>query len=84
MERYPLKEKHILKKFIIDRFEHDKAVLEMESGETIVIPKSQIPAQAVEGDVLVCSGYNTLVIDKTDTNKLRKEIEVLMDSLWED
>ena len=36
----------------IDRFENEKAVLKFDSGETLVWPKSKLPENIKEGDVL--------------------------------
>jgi len=36
----------------IDRFENEKAVLKTAKGETIIWPKSMLPAEAKEGAVL--------------------------------
>ena len=40
-------------RLIIDRFEGDFAVVELEDRSTIDIPKKLIPKGAKEGDVLV-------------------------------
>ena len=49
---------------IIDRFENNKAVLEIDC-ELIVIPRSEVPDEAKEGDIL-----NLIVnIDKTSSRK---------------
>lgn len=39
-------------RFIIDRFEGDFAVIESIKGEMINIPKTIVPREATEGDVL--------------------------------
>jgi len=71
-------------KVIIDRFEGEMAVLELESGDNIDVPRSQIPSSASEGDVLIKSSDDSFVIDKEETNKLRKEINDLMNKLFVD
>ena len=39
----------------IDRFENEKAVLKTDEGETIIWPKSLLPAGAKEGEILAFS-----------------------------
>ena len=41
-----------MKKFIVDRFEEDKAVLECENGDMAVFDRKSLPANIREGDVL--------------------------------
>ncbi|MDO8462981.1 MAG: DUF3006 domain-containing protein [bacterium] len=36
----------------VDRFENDIAVIELENGETIRIPRTELPEETAEGDVL--------------------------------
>ncbi|WP_416143628.1 DUF3006 domain-containing protein [Planococcus koreensis] len=69
-------------KGIIDRFEDDIAVVEIE-GVTQDFPKSIFPKSAVPGDFVEITG-NRVTILKEETEKRRKEIEELMDELWED
>ncbi len=54
---------------IIDRFEGDIAVVEADDG-FLEIPRSQLPPEAKEGDVLVrcCGGY---AVDKDVTEQRR-------------
>ena len=67
---------------IIDRFEGDIAVIEFD-GEMKDILKDKLPKGANVGDVLVFDG-DRIAIDKQKTDKLKKEIEDLMDELFED
>lgn len=64
-------------KFIIDRFEDQFAVIELEDGSTLSIPRKLIP-DGKEGDII------RLVIEKDETQARRTNIEKLMDDLWED
>lgn len=49
----------------IDRFEGDIAVLELESGETMRIPKSELPEETAEGDVVELTfGMNPVTTDR--------------------
>ncbi len=69
-------------KGIIDRFEGEYAVIEI-GNETKDILKSSLPKQAKVGDVIYFNG-DQIVVDKEETEKLRKEIEDLMDEVWDD
>jgi Protein of unknown function (DUF3006) len=70
-------------KYIIDRFEGDLAVCEAEDGKMVDIEKSKLPKNAEIGDVIILeNGY--FRIDKEETDKRRKEIEDLMNELFED
>ena len=59
----------------IDRFEGDFAVVETTNG-FINIPRSDVPANANEGDVLVLS------LDTNETEARKKRIEGMMDNLF--
>ena len=65
-------------KYTIDRFEGKFAVVELESGKFIDIPREAIPANAHEGDIISAS------IDSSETKKAKKDIRELEDSLWAD
>jgi len=69
-------------KGIIDRFEDDWAVVEID-GETKDFKRSIFPNEAVAGDVVKIEG-NVVTILKDETKRLRQEIEDLMDEVWED
>ncbi|MGG0742247.1 DUF3006 domain-containing protein [Priestia megaterium] len=69
-------------KGIIDRFEEGFAVVEIE-GMTKDYPKSIFPKETQVGDVVYITG-DKVKIDKTETKKLAKEIEDLMNEVWED
>ncbi|WP_141993118.1 DUF3006 domain-containing protein [Bacillus sp. B4EP4a] len=67
---------------IIDRFEGKIAVVEIEGGDMKDFPKSALPKGAKVGDMLIIG--NTITISKEGTKQLRKEIDDLMDELFED
>lgn len=56
-------------KFVIDRFEGDIAVL--VNDITLNIPRSILPKDAKEGDVIVLE----IKVDREETDRLRKEVE---------
>lgn len=68
---------------IIDRFEGDLAVVEF--GEVVEdIPKSRLPDAVQPGDVLWFYEDGRVEIDAEEKQRLSKEIDELMDELWED
>ncbi|MCR2822102.1 DUF3006 domain-containing protein [Lederbergia panacisoli] len=67
---------------IIDRFEGDWVVVEID-GDTVDFEKSLFPKEALAGDVVEINGDKVKIL-KAETDKLRKEIEELMDDVWED
>ena len=69
-------------KGIIDRFEGKFAVVEID-GRSKDFPRSIFPKSATVGDVVEIIGEKVKVL-KNETDKLRQEIEELMDDVWED
>ena len=70
------------RKGIIDRFEGDLAVVEF--GEVMEdIPKSRLPEVVQPGDVLWFYEDGKVEIDVEEKQRLSKEIDELMDELWE-
>ena len=68
---------------IIDRFEGDLAVVEF--GEVMEdIPKSRLPEPIKSGDVLWFYEDGRVEVDAEEKERLSKEIDKLMDELWED
>jgi len=65
-------------KYTIDRFEGDFAVVELLDGKFVNIPRSAIPKEAKEGDVIQVN------IDKNETDKRRSSIEEKMSKLFVD
>ena len=64
-------------KVIIDRFEGEFAVVEIETGKCINIPKILIP-NSKEGDVV------NIGIDEKETEDRKKYIQDLMNNVFED
>ncbi|WP_083935177.1 DUF3006 domain-containing protein [Bacillus sp. 1NLA3E] len=67
---------------MIDRFEGDWVVVEI-NRVTRDFERCFFPENAPIGDVVEFKGDKIRVLTE-DTNKLRKEIEQLMDEVWED
>jgi len=70
----------MMTKGIIDRFEGDCAVVEIE-GVMHHIKRSDIPPDAREGDVMIYD-KSQWKIDRQGTDELKKEIQRLADKLW--
>lgn len=68
-------------KGIIDRFEEEVVVVEIE-GVIKNFTKSIFPLEAATGDVIEINGDKVTIL-KDETDKLRKEIEALMAEVWE-
>lgn len=62
--------------FIIDRFEGDYAVVELENKEIVDIPRVILPVEAKEGDLINIS------IQKTETENREKRIQDKFNSLF--
>lgn len=67
---------------VIDRFEGEFAVCELQDKSMIDIKKEQIPDSAHEGDVLKIEN-GKITLDKKTTDKIQKEIQELTEDLWE-
>ncbi len=62
---------------IIDRFEESWAVLELPDGTTFNFPRSLLPEEVKEGDIL----HFEVSIDEEATRKRREHIQELLDDL---
>lgn len=69
-------------KGVIDRFEGDYAILELEDRNMIEVRRGAIPQHAKEGDVLV-QVNGQYIIDSKETERRKAEIEALSQKLWE-
>ncbi|MBU3129473.1 DUF3006 domain-containing protein [Clostridium tagluense] len=69
-------------KGIIDRFEGNYAVVELQGGKTINIDKRKLPIEVQEGTVIEIS--ESITIDNEETLKRKKEIEKLTEGLWDE
>lgn len=63
---------------IVDRFEGDYAVIEY-FDKVLNLPKVFLPMEVREGDVLDV----IVMLDDTETDKVKSEIKKLMDDVWE-
>ena len=69
-------------KGIVDRFEGDFVVIEVE-GNTKDISKKQVDSSVKVNDVVELVD-GKWIVKEADTERRRKEIKELMDSVWED
>ena len=70
-----------MKRFIVDRFEENFAVLEKEEGGTVDVLKSELP-EVREGDVLICEN-GCYTVDYEETQKRKELIREKMRKLFE-
>ncbi len=61
---------------IIDRFDGNFAVVELDNGETVNMPRKLVPKGAKEGDVV------DIRINEETTLERRQRIENMMKDLW--
>ena len=67
-------------KYAIDRFEGTQAVLQDDTGSSLVVDKALLPPDAVQGDVLiVCEGR--YCHDRAETEARRDRIRNLQNLL---
>lgn len=71
-----------MKKFIIDRLEDSKAVLECENGDIVTLDKTSLPKNVKEGDVLFFE-EGSYFLNADETEQRRQKIKNLMNSLFE-
>lgn len=71
------------KKGVIDRFEGDWAVIELEDGAIIDIPISNLPSNVSEGSLVLIKGNKATLLAE-DTRARRRYIDELMEELFED
>jgi hypothetical protein len=67
---------------VIDRFEGDFAVIEV-GNKTRDYARSLLPKNAKVGDSVVIAEDGSIRLDEVDTKKRKKEIDELMDELFE-
>ncbi|ACM59362.1 Protein of unknown function (DUF3006) [Caldicellulosiruptor bescii] len=68
----------MVKKVVIDRFEGNFAIVELEGRKMVAVPIEIVPEDAKEGDVLVIS------IEVQSTQERKQRIKDLFESLREE
>lgn len=71
-----------MEKGFIDRFEGELAVVEFDGG-TRDFPRDALPEGAAVGDCVVLRSDGKLALDPKGTAARKREIEALMDELFE-
>ncbi|MGF7059084.1 DUF3006 domain-containing protein [Brassicibacter mesophilus] len=66
---------------IIDRFEGDFAVVELENNDMINIEKSKLPKDAYEGTVLIIN-EDSILIDEYETEERKKKADELINDIF--
>ena len=69
-----------MKKFIVDRIEGDKAVLECENGDMVNLELKALPKNIKEGDVINFQ-ENSYFLNSDETKARKEKIKNLMNSL---
>ena len=70
-----------MKKFIVDRFEGEKAVLQGENGEQNIIDRASLPKNISEGDVLRFE-QESCFLSAEETEKRKDQIKKKMEALF--
>ena len=65
-------------RIILDRFEGNIAVVELEDGSIIDCPKALLPDNAKEGSII------NITVDETATNDKLKKVTERMNKLFKD
>ena len=75
-------------RLVIDKISGDWATLELQAGVTLDVPVAWLPAEAVEGHVLLVSAERkersstlTFTIDESDTEQTRDRVRSKLDEL---
>ncbi|MBC5649021.1 DUF3006 domain-containing protein [Christensenella tenuis] len=63
-------------RYIIDRFEEGRAVVELEDGSTVSLPGNALPPEAREGDVI------SVFVDDTETARRRSKLKARAEKLF--
>ena len=65
-------------RIIVDRFEGDCAVVELEDGSVIDCPKALLPTNAKEGSII------NITVDENATNEKLQRVTERMNKLFKD
>jgi hydrogenase maturation factor len=66
---------------VVDRFENEVAIIEID-GMTREISKASLPEDIKVGDAIIIDN-GEVRLDRAETSKRKKEIQQLMDELFE-
>ena len=71
------------RKAIIDRFEGDWAVLELDEDEFMDVARANLPLGAKEGSIILIDDEGEITLLEKETQDKRDEVEELMERLFE-
>ncbi|MEE1219582.1 MAG: DUF3006 domain-containing protein [Ruminococcus sp.] len=71
-----------MKKFIVDRIEEGRAVLECENKECVSLEITSLPKGIKEGDVLMFE-QGSYFLNAQETEQRKQKLQKLMSSLFE-
>lgn len=66
--------------FTVDRFERGKAILRLEDGQELVLPKRKLPDKIKEGSVLACEFFRAEDAEKRRENIARFLLKEILKS----
>lgn len=72
------------KKGVIDRIEGEWVVVELEDGDFVDLPATNLPIDAVEGSVVFIDKWEKVTLLTDETQIKRREIESLIEKLFEE
>lgn len=72
------------KKGIIDRFEGDWAIVELEAGGYMDLSLDNLPPDVVEGSVIYIQEDGKVLFSNEETLLRKEKVKDLMDKLFED
>lgn len=64
-------------RYVLDRFEAGYAILECDNGKDLVIPRSKLPIEVTEGDVIECLN-GIYIIDEKVTKEINERLNERM------
>lgn len=73
----------MMKRFIVDRIEGDKAVLECENGDMVSMELTSLPKNLREGDVIRFNA-DSCFLNEEETERRRQKIRKLMEKVFEE
>ena len=73
----------MMKRFIVDRIEGDRAVLECENGDMVSMELTSLPQNLREGDVIRFSA-DSCFLNEEETERRRQKIRKLMGKVFEE
>lgn len=73
-----------MQKGIIDRFEGNFSLIELQNGQMTMILRQLLPKEARVGDSLIINDDYRILLDTNRTRQRRQEIDALANELFEE